>query len=99
MKLLLIKPNYFGGTVVSEGNTIETTEQHGRELINLGYASEVDDSEAAKAVAEAKEKAEAEALEKVEQEAKAQAAAEAQEKADAEASAKAVAEAKEKAKK
>ncbi|MCT2388789.1 hypothetical protein [Erwinia pyrifoliae] len=34
MKLFLIKPNYFGGTVVSEGNTIETTEQHGRELIN-----------------------------------------------------------------
>ena len=97
MKLLLIKPNYFGGTVVSEGNTIETTEQHGRELIKLGYASEVDDSAAEKAAAEAKEKAEA--LAKAEEEAKAKAAAEAQEKADAEASAKAAAEAKEKAKK
>ena len=97
MKLLLIKPNYFGGTVVSEGNQIETTEQHGRELIKLGYASEVDDSAAEKAAAEAKEKAEA--LAKAEEEAKAKAAAEAQEKADAEASAKAAAEAKEKAKK
>ncbi|WP_313396257.1 DUF7210 family protein [Pantoea septica] len=97
MKLLLIKPNYFGGTVVSEGNTIETTEQHGRELIKLGYASEVDDSATEKAAAEAKEKAEA--LAKAEADAKAKAAAEAQEKADAEASAKAAAEAKEKAKK
>ncbi|WP_286882062.1 hypothetical protein [Pantoea sp. UBA5037] len=97
MKLLLIKPNYFGGTVVSEGYTIETTEQHGRELIKLGYASEVDDSAAEKAAAEAKEKAEA--LAKAEEEAKSKAAAEAQEKADAEASAKAATEAKEKAKK
>ncbi len=97
MKLLLIKPNYFGGTVVSEGNTIETTEQHGRELIKLGYASEVDDSATEKAAAEAKEKAEA--LAKAEADAKAKAAAEAQEKGDAEASAKAAAEAKEKAKK
>ncbi|MCY2340944.1 hypothetical protein OW944_23540 [Klebsiella pneumoniae] len=38
MKLLLIKPNYFGGSVVSEGNIIETDEQHGRELIKKGYA-------------------------------------------------------------
>lgn len=97
MKLLLIKPNYFGGTVVSEGNTIETNEQHGRELIKLGYASEVDDSAAEKAAAEAKE--EAEALAKAEAEATAKAATEAQEKADAEASAKAATEAKEKAKK
>lgn len=91
MKLLLIKPNYFGGTVVSEGNTIETDEQHGRELIKLGYASEIEDS--------AEEKAAAEALAKAEEEAKAKAAAEAPEKADAEANAKAAAEAKEKAKK
>ncbi|MCU8586959.1 hypothetical protein NYP83_08585 [Erwinia pyrifoliae] len=55
MKLFLIKPNYFGGTVVSEGNTIETTEQHGRELIKLGYATEVDSAEL-KAAAEAKGK-------------------------------------------
>lgn len=101
MKLLLIKPNYFGGTVVSEGNTIETDEQHGRELIKLGYASEVDDTAAEKAALEAKEKAEAEAeaLAKAEEESKAKAAAEAQEKVDAEASTKAATEAKEKAKK
>ena len=99
MKLLLIKPNYFGGTVVSEGNTIETDEQLGRELIKLGYASEVDDSAAEKAALEAKEKAEAEALAKAEEESKAKAAAEAQEKVDAEASTKAATEAKEKAKK
>ncbi|MBN7120332.1 hypothetical protein BSU01_01180 [Erwinia billingiae] len=97
MKLTLIKPNYFGGTVVSEGNTIETTEQHGRELVKLGYARQVDDSAEQKAAVEAEEKAEAEALAKAEEEAKA--AAEAQEKADAEAKAKAAAEAKEKAKK
>ena len=47
MKLLLIKPNYFGGTVVSEGNTIETDEQHGRELIKKGYAELVEDGTAA----------------------------------------------------
>ena len=47
MKLLLIKPNYFGGTVVSEGNTIETDEQHGRELVKKGYAVLVEDDTAA----------------------------------------------------
>ena len=47
MKLLLIKPNYFGGTVVSEGNTIDTDEQHGRELIKKGYAELVEDGTAA----------------------------------------------------
>jgi len=47
MKLLLIKPNYFGGTVVSEGNTIETDDQHGRELIKKGYAVLVEDDTAA----------------------------------------------------
>ncbi|HBZ4253119.1 TPA: hypothetical protein MG545_15860 [Klebsiella pneumoniae] len=83
MKLTLLKPNYFEGKVFREGETIETNEQHGRELIKLGYAEKVDDSEEDKAAAQAKAKA----------------AAEAQEKADAEASAKAAAEAKEKVKK
>ncbi len=83
MKLILLKPNYFEGKVIREGETIETNEQHGRELIKLGYAEKVDDSEEDKAAAEAKAKA----------------AAAAQEKADAEASAKAAAEAKEKVKK
>ncbi|WP_418162855.1 hypothetical protein [Pantoea vagans] len=83
MKLTLLKPNYFEGKVIREGETIETNEQHGRELIKLGYAEKVDDSKEDKAAAEAKAKA----------------AAAAQEKADAEASAKAAAEAKEKVKK
>ncbi|MDU6441125.1 MAG: hypothetical protein E6559_14635 [Pantoea sp.] len=83
MKLTLLKPNYFEGKVIREGESIETNEQHGRELIKLGYAERVDDSEEDKAAAQAKAKA----------------AAEAQEKADAEASAKAAAEAKEKVKK
>lgn len=83
MKLTLLKPNYFEGKVIREGETIETNEQHGRELIKLGYAEKVDDSEEDKAAAQAKAKA----------------AAEAQEKADAEASSKAAAEAKEKVKK
>jgi hypothetical protein len=47
MKLLLIKPNYFGGTVISEGNTIETDEQHGRELIKKGFAKLVENDTAA----------------------------------------------------
>jgi len=86
MKLTLIRPNYHEGVVIPEGGTLETTEQHGRELVKKGYAREVANAEAkAKAAAEAKEKAEAEA--------------EAKEKADAEAKAKAAAEAKEKAKK
>ena len=92
MKLTLVRPNYHEGVVVPEGGTIETTEQHGRELVKKGYAREVADDDAkAKAAAEAKEKAEADA--------KAQAEVKAREKADEEAKAKAAAEAKEKAKK
>lgn len=80
MKLTLIRPNYHEGVVIPEGGTLETTEQHGRELVKKGYAREMDNAEA-KAAAEAKEKAEAEAKEKADVEAKAKAAAEAKEKA------------------
>ena len=99
MKLVLLKPNYFNGEVVTEGQTIETTEQHGRELIKLKYARPVDDDgdSEAKAAAEAQAKAEAEAKANAEVEAKAKAEEEAQAKAAAEAQAKA--EVKEKAKK
>ncbi|EKO4983784.1 hypothetical protein P0L44_002355 [Escherichia coli] len=38
MKLIALKPIYFGGVVVSEGHPLETLEQHGRELIKKGYA-------------------------------------------------------------
>ncbi|KDF42552.1 MULTISPECIES: DUF7210 family protein [Enterobacter cloacae complex] len=44
MKLIAIKPVYFGGTVVTEGLPLETLEQHGRELIKKGYAM-LDESE------------------------------------------------------
>ncbi|WLS77216.1 hypothetical protein Q3V30_12015 [Erwinia pyri] len=94
MKLTLIKPNYFGGKVISEGNDIETTEQHGRELIKLGYAKSVEDD----AKAEADEKAKAEAQEKADAEAKVKADAEEKEKADAEVKAKADEKAKAKSK-
>ncbi|MDP1368936.1 hypothetical protein Q6248_28605, partial [Klebsiella pneumoniae] len=33
---------YFGGVVVSEGEFLETQEQHGRELVKKGYARLVD---------------------------------------------------------
>ncbi|MGQ7180474.1 DUF7210 family protein, partial [Escherichia coli] len=38
MKLIALKPIYFGGTVVTEGLPLETLEQHGRELLKKGYA-------------------------------------------------------------
>lgn len=38
MKLIALKPIYFGGEVVTEGLSLETLEQHGRELIKKGYA-------------------------------------------------------------
>lgn len=44
MKLIALKPIYFGGTVVTEGLPLETLEQHGRELIKKGYAM-LDESE------------------------------------------------------
>jgi colicin import membrane protein len=85
MKLTLIKPNYFDGKVISEGNNIETTEQHGRELIRLGYAKAVEDD----AKAEVDEKAQAEAQAKADAESTEKADAEAKVKADADEKAKA----------
>ncbi|TKV19545.1 hypothetical protein [Citrobacter sp. wls613] len=87
MKLTLLKPNYFEGKVIREGESIETTEQHGRELIKLGYAEQVQDD--AKSKAEAEEKAKAESEEKAKAEAAAMAEAEAKSKAEAEEKAKA----------
>ena len=40
MKLIILRAIYFGGVVVTEGKEIETLEQHGRELIQKGYAKE-----------------------------------------------------------
>lgn len=40
MKLKLLKPLYLGGTVVSAGKSVETLEQHARELIQKQYAEE-----------------------------------------------------------
>ncbi|ELG1231889.1 hypothetical protein RNW20_004098 [Salmonella enterica] len=46
MKIIAQKPLYISGDVVTEGSVFETIEQHGRELINKGYAHliEVDNS-------------------------------------------------------
>lgn len=38
MKLKTLKPLYLGGQVLSEGRAFKTIEQHGRELIQKGYA-------------------------------------------------------------
>lgn len=40
MKLRSIKPIYHKGEVLTEGTEFETLEQHGRELIQHGYAEE-----------------------------------------------------------
>ncbi|HIF7173981.1 DUF7210 family protein [Klebsiella pneumoniae] len=42
MKLIAVKPIYYGGVVVTEGEPLETLEQHGRELVKKGYARLVD---------------------------------------------------------
>ncbi|ELD2883037.1 hypothetical protein RM843_004568 [Salmonella enterica] len=46
MKIIAQKPLYINGDVVTEGSVFETIEQHGRELINKGYAHliEIDNS-------------------------------------------------------
>lgn len=44
MKLKTLKPLYLGGQTLVEGAPFETIEQHGRQLIQKGYA-ELDDSE------------------------------------------------------
>lgn len=38
MKLTVIRPIYVGGKVLVEGDVFETLEQHGRELVQKGYA-------------------------------------------------------------
>ena len=43
MKLIALKPIYFGGIVIVEGQQLKTLEQHGRELIAKGYARLADD--------------------------------------------------------
>lgn len=42
MKLKILRAIYFGNKVVVEGEEIETLEQHGRELIQKGYAVEIE---------------------------------------------------------
>jgi len=42
MKLRSIKPIYYQGNVLTEGSDFETPEQHGRELIQRGYAEAPD---------------------------------------------------------
>ncbi|SEJ49656.1 hypothetical protein [Pseudomonas sp. NFR16] len=49
MKLKTLKPLYLGGQTLVEGTPFETIEQHGRELIQKGYA-EPDSSEGDPAV-------------------------------------------------
>ncbi|WP_338791117.1 hypothetical protein [Pseudomonas sp. AE27] len=44
MKLKTLKPLYLGGQTLAEGAPFETIEQHGRQLIQKGYA-ELDESE------------------------------------------------------
>lgn len=43
MKLKTLKPLYLGGQTLVEGTSFETGEQHGRELLQKGYA-EADES-------------------------------------------------------
>ncbi|WMN19267.1 hypothetical protein QL104_07620 [Pseudomonas piscis] len=44
MKMKTLKPLYLGGQTLVEGTPFETIEQHGRQLIQKGYA-ELDDTE------------------------------------------------------
>ncbi len=41
MKLRSIKPIYHKGEVLTEGTEFETLEQHGRELVERGYAEDL----------------------------------------------------------
>ncbi|MGH8333337.1 MAG: hypothetical protein ACRER3_22325 [Pseudomonas fluorescens] len=43
MKLITLKPLYLGGQTLTEASPFITDEQHGRQLITLGYAEESDD--------------------------------------------------------
>lgn len=42
MKLTVIRPIYVEGKVLVEGDVFETLEQHGRELVQKGYAVTVE---------------------------------------------------------
>lgn len=44
MKLVILRAIYFEGRVVLEGEQIDTLEQHGRELIQKGYAKEQEEA-------------------------------------------------------
>ncbi|WPD00532.1 hypothetical protein [Proteus terrae] len=44
MKLIILRAIYFEGCVVLEGEQIDTLEQHGRELIQKGYAKEQEEA-------------------------------------------------------
>lgn len=43
MKMKTIKPLYLGGKTLSEGALFVTDEQHGRQLVQKGYAEQCDD--------------------------------------------------------
>lgn len=43
MKMITRKPLYLGGKTLSEGSLFVTDEQHGRQLLQSGYALECDD--------------------------------------------------------
>ncbi|WP_312384241.1 DUF7210 family protein [Atlantibacter subterraneus] len=45
MKLTVIRPIYVEGKVLVEGDVFETLEQHGRELVQKGYALTVESAE------------------------------------------------------
>ncbi len=45
MKMITLKPLYLGGKTLTEGSPFVTDEQHGRQLIQMGYADESDDGE------------------------------------------------------
>ncbi|MDD2035900.1 hypothetical protein NP572_05645 [Pseudomonas putida] len=47
MKMKTLKPLYLGGKTLVEGNAFITDEQHGRELIQKGYAQKDEGSDEA----------------------------------------------------
>lgn len=47
MKLTVIRPIYVEGKVLVEGDVFETLEQHGRELVQKGYALTLETVDAA----------------------------------------------------
>jgi hypothetical protein len=55
MKLKTLKPLYLGGKTLVEGTSFITNEQHGRELLQKGYAEK--DSGESKAVVDLSEEA------------------------------------------